>query len=67
MSPKNLTDDGKKSKKMIVEKVLFKDMQTMLIMLFYQAILHLLNNYVVLFQSNAPLVHKLHGRPEQII
>ena len=39
----------------------------MLIMLFYQAILHLLNNYVVLFQSNAPLVHKLHGRPEQII
>ena len=39
----------------------------MLIMLFYQAILHLLNNYVVIFQSNAPLVHKLHGRPEQII
>ena len=56
-----------KNKRRIVEKVLFKDMQTMLIMLFYQAILHLLNNYVVLFQSNAPLVHKLHGRPEQII
>ena len=56
-----------KNERRIVEKVLFKDMQTMLIMLFYQAILHLLNNYVVLFQSNAPLVHKLHGRPEQII
>ena len=63
---KNLTDDGRKRKKRIVEKVLFKDMQTMLITLFYQAVLPLLKNYVVLFQSNAPLVHKLHDRQEQL-
>ena len=41
-------------------------MQTMLIMLFYQAVLPLLKNYVVLFQINAPLVHKLHDRQEQL-
>ena len=63
---KNLTDDGKEHKERIVEKVLFKDVQTMLIMLFYQAILPLIKNYVVLFQSNVPLVHKLHDRQEQL-
>ena len=62
----NLTDDGRNRKKRIVEKVLYKDMQTMLIMLFYQAVLPLLKNYVVLFQNNAPLVHKLHDRQEQL-
>ena len=51
---------------MIVEKVLFKDMQTMLIMLFYQAVLPFIKNYVVLLHSNAPLVHKLHDRQEQL-
>ena len=47
-------------------EVLFKDMQTMLITLFYQAVLPLLKNYVVLLESNAPLVHKLHDRQEQL-
>ena len=63
---KNLTDDGKGRKERIVEKVLFKDMQTMLIMLFYQAVLPFLKNYVVPFQSNVPLIHKLHYRQEQL-
>ena len=40
---KNLTGDGKERKKMMVEKVLFKDIQTMLIMLFY--LMPLLKNY----------------------
>ena len=35
-------------------------------MIFYHAVLPLLKNYVVLFQSNAPLVHKLHDRHEQL-
>ena len=38
----------------------------MLIMLFYQAILRLIKNYVVLFHSKAPLVHKLHDCQEQL-
>ena len=63
---KNLTDDGNERKEMIVEKVLFKDVQTMLIMLFYQAVLPLLKNYVVLFHSKALPVHKLHDRQEQL-
>ena len=58
---KNLTDDGKERKERIVEKVLFKEQ------LFYQAILPLIKNYVVLFQSNVPLVPKLHDRHEQLL
>ena len=61
-----MTDDRIERKKRIVEKVLFEDMQTMLIMLFYQTVLPLLNNSVVLFQSNAPLVCKLHDHQEQL-
>ena len=63
---KNLTDDGKERKERIVDKVLFKDMQIMLIMLFYQAVLPLIKNYVVRFHSNVPLFHELHDRPEQL-
>ena len=50
---KNLTDDRKKCKQRIVEKVLFKHKLTMVILFFYQAVLPLLN---------APLLHKLHDR-----
>ncbi|XP_052282792.1 uncharacterized protein LOC127879778 [Dreissena polymorpha] len=56
---KKMTADGQKRKKEIVEKVMFQERKTLLILYFYASVLPLMKRYVVLFQSKEPLVHRL--------
>ena len=58
------TEDGKNRKKRIFEKVLYLARKTQLTLCFFSASLALLKQYVCLFQTSAPMVHKLHDQQE---
>lgn len=66
LAAKKLTEDGKKRKNRITDKVIVRHQKTMLIMHFYMSVLPLLKEYVCLFQSKEPLVHVLHDKQEQV-
>ena len=61
---KTLTEDGKKRKERIFDKVLFQEKKTLLVLNFYKAVLPLLKSYMCLFQSSEPLVHMLNDKQE---
>ena len=61
---KTLTEDGKKRKERIFDKVLFQEKKTLLVLNFYNTVLPLLKSYVCLFQSSEPLIHKLNDKQE---
>ena len=63
---KTLTEDGKKRKERIFNKVLFQEKKTLLVLNFYKAVLPLLKSYVSLFQSSEPLIHKLNDKQEEL-
>ncbi|XP_051814936.1 uncharacterized protein LOC127537124 [Acanthochromis polyacanthus] len=58
---------GRSVKKRIIQKVLVCEKKTLLIPNFYKTVLPLLKSYVCLFQSSAPLVHKLHEKQEALM
>ena len=64
---KTLTEDGKKRKERIYEKVLFHEKKTLLVLNYYKAVLPLLKSYVCLFQSSEPLIHKLNDKQEELL
>ncbi|KAK6171890.1 hypothetical protein SNE40_018313 [Patella caerulea] len=59
---KTLTDDGKKRKERIVEKVLIQSKKTTLQLHFYIAALPILQKYVKVFQSKEIMIHRLHDQ-----
>lgn len=63
---KNFTDEGRKRKARICRKVLYEEKKTLLELHFYVAVMPLLKEYVMLFQTKEPLVHKLHDSQEKI-
>lgn len=48
-------------------QVLFEDKKTLLELHFYSAVLPMLKQYVLLFQSKDPKIHKLHDEQERLI
>ncbi|KAM9386326.1 uncharacterized protein KZ484_007857 [Pholidichthys leucotaenia] len=67
MSSKNMTQDGHNRKQRIIEKVIEKSKETDLISSFYMAVLRLLKDYVLLFQSKSTLIHILHDKQEELM
>lgn len=63
---KKLTEDGRNRKLRIVDKVMFNEKKTKLILNFYQSALLLLKTYVCLFQSKEPLIHVVHDKLEDL-
>ncbi|XP_060782423.1 uncharacterized protein LOC132889689 [Neoarius graeffei] len=63
---KKLTEDGRNRKLRIVDKVMFNEKKTKLILNFYQSALLLLKSYVCLFQSKEPLIHVVHDKLEEL-
>ncbi|XP_053397560.1 uncharacterized protein LOC128556423 [Mercenaria mercenaria] len=64
LEKKKMTDDGKRRKAIIVEKVLYQDRKTFLILNFYTSVLPLLKRYLLLFQSTEPMIHLIHDKQE---
>ena len=63
---KAMTEDGKKRKELAIKKIFYKRKQTRCIMHFYSASLPLLKQYVCLFETSSPMVHKLHDRQVEL-
>lgn len=63
---KNFTDEGKKRKSRIVRKVLYEERKTKLELNFFVSVLPLLKDYVLLFQTKNPMIHKLHDEQERV-
>lgn len=59
---KRMTPEGRQRKDRIISKVLYEETKTLLILNFYLGVLPVLKNYVMVFQSKAPLIHQLHDR-----
>lgn len=66
LSMKLMTDDGKKRKERITEKLFHFRRKTLMILHFYIAALPLLKKYVCLFQSKEPLIHKVYDEQKQL-
>jgi hypothetical protein len=63
---KNFTEHGKKRKVRLTQRVFYEEKKTLLTLNCYVSVLPMLKEYVVLFQTKAPLVHKLHDRHEGV-
>jgi hypothetical protein len=66
VSQKKITPEGKCRKKRIVTKLFYERKRTQLVMNFYIAVLPLLKRYVCLFQTQAPLIHKIISEQKQL-
>lgn len=62
LARKALTQQGKERKARIVKKLFDQRLETQLIANVLVSVLSLLKEYVKLFQSNCPLIHKLHDK-----
>lgn len=60
------TDDGKKRKQRLVDKIFYNRKWTRMILGVYSAVLPILQEYVKLFQSATPLVHKLFDKQQEL-
>ena len=66
LSAKLMTDDGKKRKDRITEKLFYCRRKTLMTVHFYVAALPLLKKYVCLFQTKEPLIHKVYDEQKQL-
>ncbi|KAG1658741.1 T-complex protein 1 subunit gamma [Nymphon striatum] len=66
LSRKSLTEDGRKRKNRIVEKLFYKRKQIITILHFYSAVLAMLKQYVCLFELKKPMIHKLYDRQAEL-
>lgn len=57
---KTMTKEGRLRKERIVERVFTQGIKTSLILNFYASALPMLKEYVCLFQTQEPMIHKLH-------
>lgn len=62
LAAKNMTEAGKQRKSRIANKLVLVSLQTKLNLHLFVSVLPLLQEYVKVFQSNAPLVRKLHDK-----
>lgn len=66
LSQKSMTEDGKKWKQRIIEKLIFQRDYTQSILNLYSSVLALLKQYVCLFELKEPMIHKLHDQQAQL-
>ncbi|XP_072042205.1 uncharacterized protein, partial [Amphiura filiformis] len=66
MSKKNMTTDGKNRKKRIYEKLFFTGEKTKLMLKIYGCVLPILKKYVMLFQTQEPMIHKLNDKQKEL-
>lgn len=67
LAEKNITEAGKERKNRITQKLFVNSLTTKLITNLFVSVLPLLQEYVKLFQSGIPLVHKLHDKQFELI
>ncbi|GBN78845.1 hypothetical protein AVEN_147570-1 [Araneus ventricosus] len=66
LSSKNITEDGKRRKDRITQKLFYCRRKTLMNLHFYVAALPLLKKYVCMFQAKQPLIHKLFEEQRQL-
>ena len=64
LQQKKMTKDGKDRKNRIIKKVITMEVKTVFVINFYKAVLPLLKKYVLLFQSDKPMIHLVYGELE---
>ena len=57
---KTMTKEGKARRGRICEKLFTHDKYTQLVMNYYASVLPMLKEYILMFQTQEPLIHKLH-------
>jgi len=57
-----MTEDGKNRKKRICLKLFHTRLDSLLTLNFYTSVLCMLKQYVMMFESKTPLIHKLHDK-----
>nr|XP_019923958.2 uncharacterized protein LOC109619082 [Crassostrea gigas] len=62
LKKKSMTSDGKMRKTRIFEKVLFQEKRTILVLHFYTSVFPILKEYVMMFQTKQPMVHRLYDK-----
>ncbi|XP_077425728.1 uncharacterized protein LOC144054307 [Vanacampus margaritifer] len=62
LGQKNMTEEGRKRKQRIYEKIFFTRLYTLLTLNLYTAVLPLLKNYVITFETKTPMIHKLNDK-----
>lgn len=67
LASKHLTTAGKERKSRITKKLFVKNVTTKLIVNLYISVIQLLKENVKLFQSNVPLIHKLHDKQIELL
>lgn len=67
LASKKLTEPGKERKSRITEKMFVTKLQTELVLNLYLSVLPLLKEYVKVFQSHMPLIHKLHDKQLELV
>ncbi|XP_061574017.1 zinc finger protein 62 homolog [Cololabis saira] len=65
-SKTGMTENGKNRKKRIVNCLFFKQKKTVLQLNLYLSVLPLLKEYVMVFQTQSLMIHKLHDRQEAV-
>jgi len=60
------TEEGKARKARLLKKLVYCIEYSKLVSNLYVAVLPLLKNYVMVFQSRQPLVHQLHQKQEEL-
>ena len=66
LASKNMTEDGKKRKKICIERLFFERLKTKLYLNFYISVLPLLKKYVLLFEMKEPSVHLLNDKQVEL-
>lgn len=67
LAKKNMTPAGEGRKSRIVKKLFEANLQTKLVLNLFLSVLPLLQEYVKLFQSDSPLVHKLFDKQLELV
>jgi hypothetical protein len=60
LQKKQMTTDGKNRKGRLIDRILYQRKKSRLCLEVYVAVLPLLKKYVLLFETKAPMIHKLH-------
>ena len=60
LKKKNLTDQGKRRKQRIIEKLFFKRKATLFCMNLYVTVLPMFKSFVLIFEQKEPMMHHLH-------
>ena len=64
---KTSTDKGKERKERIIYKLLYNQNRYVLLISFYQSVLPIFKSYVMMFQGDSPLIHKVYYQQVNLV